>query len=192
LAIGPPIEKVLDSDVLHEVLIATLGNEARLYVGQGIILDPGMGRGIWPRCWHADMFEVRTALNDPTFCFGVNCLVIVDDISEENGPTAVLAGSQNLKALRTETEADLAQMEFRAVAPSGSLLVLDGGTWHSASLNRSSGPRRVVKLMFTRHWIRPQMDYAAITPAEISSRLTPRTRRLLRMPGDQQEKQESG
>ncbi len=182
LTIGPALEKVLDSDVLHEVLTATLGEEARLYVGQGIILDPGKGRGVWPRCWHADMFEVRSALSDPTFCFGVNCIVIVDDIDYENGPTAVLAGSQNLKALRTEAEEDFERVEFRAVAPSGSLLVLDGGAWHSASLNRSTEPRRVVKLMFTRHWIRPQMNYAALVSAEVSSRLTARVRRLLRLP----------
>lgn len=182
LAVGPAVERVLDHDALHEVLAATLGAEARLFVGQGIILDPGKGRGVWPRCWHADMFEVRSALADPTFCFGVNCLVIVDDVAEENGPTAVLAGSQNLKALRTEDESELARLEFRAVAPSGSLLVLDGGTWHSASTNRSTRPRRVVKLLFTREWIRPQVDYAALASGEVAARLPDRARRLLRLP----------
>src|SRR5947208_16610255 len=79
LAIGPSIETLLDNDIIHEILRALMGEEARLYVGQGIILDPGKGRGVWPRCWHADMYQVREAIGDPTFCFGVNCLIIVDD-----------------------------------------------------------------------------------------------------------------
>lgn len=183
LAIGPSIEKLLDSEPVHELLATIFEEEAALYVGQGIVLDPGKGRGVWPRCWHADMFEVRSTLTDPNFCFGVNCLVIVDDITDENGPTAVLPGSQSLKTLGDIGEDDLKQMEFRAVAPSGSLLVLDGGVWHSASLNHSAGPRRVVKLLFTRRWIRPQIDYAAATVSgEAGSRMTPRVRRLLRMP----------
>jgi hypothetical protein len=182
LAIGPTIEKVLDSDALHEVLAAVLGDEVALYVGQGIILDPGKGRGVWPRRWHADMFDVRLALCDPTFCFGVNCLLLVDDIDAMNGPTAVLPGSHNLKSLRSEAEEDLVRMEFRVVAPSGSLLVLDGGIWHSASMNRSTFPRRVLKLLFTLKWIRPQMDYASLAPAEVVIRMTPRVRRLLRIP----------
>lgn len=183
LSIGSPIEKLLDSDPVHEVLEVIFGEEGGLYVGQGIILDPGKGRGVWPRCWHADMFEVRSALADPDFCFAINCLVIVDDINEENGPTAVLPGSHNLRTLHASEENDLKQMEFRAVAPSGSMLVLDGGVWHSASINHSPFPRRVVKLLFTRRWIRPQIDYAAIPDTgKMASRLSSRARQLLRMP----------
>jgi hypothetical protein len=182
LATGRAMEAVLDSDVLHHVLAALFGDDAHLYIGQGIILDPGKGRGVWPRCWHADMYQARMALRDPTFCFGVNCLVIVDHISEENGPTGVLPGSQGLKALRVESEEELRKIEFRAVAPSGSLLLLDAGIWHSANMNCSDAPRRVVKLLFTRRWIRPQIDYAEVVTEDVSRRLSNRVRRFLHLP----------
>ncbi len=68
MKIGVPIEKLLDSDIIHNVLESLMGDEARLYIGQGIILDPGKGRGIWPRCWHADMYQERLAIGDRTFC----------------------------------------------------------------------------------------------------------------------------
>ena len=180
--IGAAIEKLLDSDVLHNVLAALMRDEARLYVGQGIILDPGKGRGIWPRCWHADMYQERLAVGDQTFCYGVNCIVIVDDITSENGPTGVLIGSHGLKELFTDTEDDLKQSEFRAVAPSGSLLMLDAGVWHSANMNKTNLPRRIIKLLFTRSWIRPQIDYSATTNPETIARLSPRVRRLLGFP----------
>lgn len=179
LAIGPAFEAVLDSDVLHDIL-STLLHEARLCIGQGIILDPGKGRGIWPRCWHADMYEASSAIHDSTFCFGVNCLVLVDDIDLVNGPTGVLLGSQRLHSLRVEQEQDLEQIEFKGVAPSGSLLLIEGGTWHSAGFNRSSKPRRVFKLLFTQEWIRPQIDYSAAVSPKVAERLSRRVKRLLR------------
>jgi len=44
--IGPRVDRVLDDDAFNDNLTALLG-EARLYIGKGIILDPGKGRGIW-------------------------------------------------------------------------------------------------------------------------------------------------
>jgi hypothetical protein len=181
LSIGPALEEVLDSDELHEILCALLG-QPRLFVGQGIILDPGKGRGIWPRCWHADMFDVSSAIGDPRFCVGINFLLLVDDISLANGPTGVLPGSQRMRALRVEREEDLQEIEFRAVAPSGSVLLIEGGTWHSAGLNTTDRPRRVLKLLFTREWIRPQIDYAAATPPSVTTRLPERVKQILRIP----------
>lgn len=181
LSIGPALERVLASEELSQIVEALLG-EPRLCIGQGIILDPGKGRAIWPRCWHADMFEVSSVISDPRFCFGLNFLVLVDDIHPANGPTGILAGSQRTRALRVEREADLQQIEFRAVAPSGSVLLLEGGTWHSAGLNTTNQPRRVLKLLFTRQWIRPQIDYAAVVPTEVGARLNDRVRRMLRIP----------
>jgi hypothetical protein len=181
LAIGAALEEVLDSEALHTVLDAVFGeDDARLYVGQGIILDPGMGRGVWPRCWHADMYGPRQDLGDPGFCFGVNCLLLVDDLTPENGPTGVLPGSHGLESLHTQREDDLDEIEVRATAPAGSLLLLDGGVWHSAGFNRSNASRRVVKMLFTRRWIRPQIDYPATAAPEVAARLSPRVRRLLR------------
>jgi hypothetical protein len=179
LAIGIAVENLLDGDAIHQVLSALMDDEARLYIGQGIILDPGKGRGIWPRCWHADMYQERLAIGNPTFCYGVNCIVIVDDIIIENGPTGVLVGSHGLKELYTEAEDDLKKSEFRAVAPSGSLLVLDAGVWHSANMNTTDEPRRIIKLLFTRSWIRPQINYSATTNLATVARLSQRARRLL-------------
>jgi ectoine hydroxylase-related dioxygenase (phytanoyl-CoA dioxygenase family) len=172
----------LESDALDHVLRTFFGNEARLYIGQGIILDPGKGRGVWPRCWHADMFQIGEAIGDPAFCFGINCLVIVDDMNEANGPTCLLAGSQSLRQLGTESEEDLAGVEVRTVAPAGSLLLIGASTWHSAGQNNSVEPRRVIKLLFTRQWIRPQIDYAAVISRDVVGRLGPRARRLLGLP----------
>jgi hypothetical protein len=182
LAIGSPLEALLDAKVLSEVLTALLGEEVGLYEGRGIVIDPGKGLDGSPHRWHADLPHVREAIPDETFCFGVSCLVFVDDVDFENGATVVLPGSHGVKRSRTDSEADSPRVELCVAAPRGSLLLLDASTWHRDGQNRSPEPRRVVKLVFTLPWIRPQLDYAALASHEASARLGERARRLLRIP----------
>jgi len=111
----------------------------------------------------------------------VNCLLLVDDITAENGPTGLLPGSQDLAELKARSEEELAEIEWRGIAPAGSLLLIDGGTWHSAGVNRTQSPRRVMKMLFTREWIRPQLDYGATASPAVLERMSPRLRRLLRI-----------
>ncbi len=177
--LGSPLAALLDCDLLHDLLRAVFEEPARLCVGQGIILDPGKGRGVWPRCWHADMYAIRRAMPDPGYCFGLNFLVLVDDMSEANGPTCLLPGSQALAELASDAPEDIAAREVRTTAPAGSVLLIDGGTWHSAGMNRSDRRRRVLKLLFTRPWIRPQIDYAPTLSAAMLDGLSSRARALI-------------
>jgi hypothetical protein len=176
---GPATRALLDHDVIDAVVRTTLGGNARLSVAQGISLDPGMGRGNWPRRWHADLFQIREALPDPGFCFGVNCLVVLEDMTEANGATSVLPGSQAHVRPRSADGAEIEAIAVTATAPAGSLLVLDGGLWHAAGHNSTDKPRRVLKLLFVRNWIRPQLDYAKAVPPGVAERLSPRVAELL-------------
>ncbi|WJS05551.1 phytanoyl-CoA dioxygenase family protein [Roseibium aggregatum] len=179
LGIGPEAVELLNTPQLHDLLAGVFGEEIRLYAAQGIILGPGEGRNVFPRCWHADMFQIAEAIADPTFVFAVNFLVLLDDVTRENGATAVLPGTHRTGALETYDEAQMSERAIEATGPAGSVCLIEGGTWHAAGFNSSNRPRPVLKLMFTRRWIRPQIDYCADQPADLLDRLTPAARRLL-------------
>jgi hypothetical protein len=176
---GPGARALLGHEVIHAVVRTALGPGARLSVAQGISLDPGMGRGSWPRRWHADLYQIREAMPDPSFCFGINCLVVLDDMTEANGATCVLPGSQAHLRPGSPDGAELEAIAVPVVAPAGSLLVLDGGLWHAAGHNDTDRPRRVLKLLFVRNWIRPQLDYAKIVPPDVAGTLSSRAAELL-------------
>lgn len=179
LGIGASIVRLLDHDALHALLDEVFGESVRLWVGQGIELDPGAGRSAWPRCWHADMFERAQEFRDPGFTFAVNFLIFVDDVETANGATVGLPGSHRLAELLRDDEDYLTRRLLEAQAPRGSVLLIEGGAWHAAGINRSSSPRRVLKLLFARRWIMPQVDYLALAGPEADSILPARVRRLL-------------
>lgn len=180
---GPATRTLLDQDVLHAVLDAALGGRARLYIAQGIVLDPGRGRGQWPRRWHADLYQLREAVPEPAFCFGLNCLVVLDEMTGANGATCVVPGSHAHVRPRSADGAELEDVAVSVAAPAGSLLLLDGGIWHAAGHNRAETPRRILKLLFVRDWIRPQLDYPKIVPPEVVAELSPRVAALLGIGG---------
>jgi ectoine hydroxylase-related dioxygenase (phytanoyl-CoA dioxygenase family) len=178
LAMGPATRALLGADVVHDAVTAALGDDARLSIAQGISLAPGEGRGQWPRCWHADLFGPRVAMPDPGFCFAVNCMVVLDDMEAVNGATAIAPGSQAF--IPADADADAIEgLAMDVAAPAGSLLLIDGGLWHAAGHNASEHPRRVMKLLFVRGWIRPQLDYAALLVQTPYEDLSPRTVALL-------------
>lgn len=179
LGIGPEAVELLNTPRLHDLLAEVFGEEVRLFVAQGIILGPGEGRHVFPRCWHADMFQIAEAIVDPGFVFAVNFLVLVDDVTRENGATAVVPGTHRNGALDASDETYMSDRAIEATGPAGSVCLIEGGTWHAAGFNSSDRPRPVLKLMFARRWIRPQLDYSACQPADLLDRLSPAARRLL-------------
>jgi ectoine hydroxylase-related dioxygenase (phytanoyl-CoA dioxygenase family) len=179
LAMGPATRELLATDQVHRCVSAALGDRAHLSIAQGISLGPGEGRGQWPRRWHADLFQQREAMPEPRFCFGVNCLVALDEMSSVNGATCVIPGSQALVALRSQDDSAAEALALTVTAPAGALLLMDGGLWHAAGFNATGEPRRVLKLLFVRGWIRPQLDYRALIEAASYPDLTPRAAALL-------------
>jgi hypothetical protein len=177
LDMGEPILELLGHPKLETLLADLFQEEPRLWVAQGISLDPGKGRGMWPRCWHDDMFQIAQQVGDPGFIFGVNCLVFIDDVDSANGGTLTLPGSQRLPDLLRSEEKYLVNEVEQASAPKGSILLIESGTWHAAGINDTQMPRRVLKLLFTRRWIRPQLDYLAFSSPDTIAKMPPKVRR---------------
>lgn len=179
LNVGPTMRGVLGSSAVANLADGLLGNEARLCIAQGIILDPGTGRGTWPRRWHADFYDPVPVLREPTFHVAINCLLAVDDMTVENGATGVLPGSHRLTVRPETLGSRLEELELRLEASAGSIVVLEGGVWHCAGFNASSMPRRVVKMLFARSWVRQKIHYADLLTDAMRSTAPLHLERLL-------------
>lgn len=167
-----PVQPLVDS---------VLGRDAYLYLYQGVIVPPGGGRGAHPWKWHCDLYQVLLDVKDAEFVPGLNCLFLVDDVDATNGATWFVPGSHGLRDDQVPTDAPgfLVQAAVQIQAPAGSAVVFNPLIWHCAGANRSSSPRRAVKMLFVRSWMLPQMDYARSTSEDVKRRLDAAACRLL-------------
>jgi hypothetical protein len=107
----------------------------------------------------------------------VQLLVMLDDFTEENGATWLLAGSHRTREKPSDDE--FFARAVRAVGPAGSIVVFDSNLWHAAGVNRSGQPRRALTLAFTRPFIKQQLDYPRALGYERRDSFSPVLRQLL-------------
>jgi ectoine hydroxylase-related dioxygenase (phytanoyl-CoA dioxygenase family) len=87
----------------------------------------------------------------------------VDDFTVENGATLFAPGSHRLTG---PLPAEARETMIPALAPAGSLFVLDGRTWHTNGVSRSAQGRAGLFTVYTLPWLMPQENWAlSIDPA---------------------------
>jgi ectoine hydroxylase-related dioxygenase (phytanoyl-CoA dioxygenase family) len=87
----------------------------------------------------------------------------IDDFTPENGATLIAPGSHRSDALPSE---EAKQRMIPAVAPAGSLLVLDGRTWHTNGVNTAGTSRAGIFAVYTVPYLLPQENWPlSLNPA---------------------------
>lgn len=96
---------------------------------------------------------------------------MLDNFTEENGPTLVAPGSH----LTDEVPEAL----VAATGPRGTCMVMDGRTWHGVAANRSARPRRALLAYYCRPYVRQQENFALSLRPEQRAALSPTRSQLL-------------
>jgi ectoine hydroxylase-related dioxygenase (phytanoyl-CoA dioxygenase family) len=109
---------------------------------------PGEGHQGLHCDWQAEIEPGKVAPH-PTLR-AANVLWLLDDFTEENGPTRIVPGSHRWLTA-PEKQMDPLQDhpdQIRLLAPAGTMVVLNAYTWHAGTVNRSSRPRHLISAMF--------------------------------------------
>jgi hypothetical protein len=109
--------------------------------------------------------------------FMLNCLVMLDDFTVDNGATYLLSGSQTV-AERPSDELFFQQAE-RALGPMGSVLFFDSRMWHATGANRTASARRALTLTFTSPFFKQQLDYPRLLGYDAIEALSPFLRQII-------------
>jgi hypothetical protein len=81
----------------------------------------------------------------------------VDEFTAENGATLFASGSHRVQgALPPEAM----ERMIPAIAPAGSLIVLDGRLWHTNGVNRNAISRAGIFAVYTLPWLMPQENWS--------------------------------
>ena len=189
---GPFLEPAFyAAPALRGLLDALLGPEHRISSLEAVVALPGA----YEQHQHIDgpiRFEVSVGGARRPYGgdlsglppYAVTLCVPLCDVAEDNGPTAIWAGSHR-EALRAAPAPEAAirrrYREEHVVGPMGRAFFFDYRVFHCGMPNMTAEPRPVLMLVFCRSWFRDQ------NLADIHPRLVIGRRALARMPSARRE-----
>lgn len=107
----------------------------------------------------------------------LNMLVMLDDFTEENGPTLLLPFSH--KKMEKPTEDFFYKNSVKALGKSGDILLFNSDIWHASSINKTYKDRMALPLTFSKSFIKQLMDYPRYLGYDKMSGLNPDLSALL-------------
>ena len=160
--------------------------------------NPLKGQG--QQLLHSDVPRVH-----PTDWRVVNSMIMLDDMTLDNGPTRVVPGSHHWTPINVP-DVNMAEVthidvrpEDREVIPddpfaphprevkvtgkAGSVAVINGHIWHGGTRNKSGAPRRVLHLAISRRDLPQQLVEREHLTSDLYQRSTPGLRYLLNIEG---------
>lgn len=109
-----------------------------------------------------------------------NALWMIDDFTDDNGPTRLIPGSHKFGKTPAEAidpKADHPD-QIRTLGPAGTLIVINAHTWHGGTLNRSLRTRRLVSAFFMERGKYQDIAYRKLNSAS-QARLSPAARAMI-------------
>ena len=87
----------------------------------------------------------------------LNCLVMVDDFTVENGGTYLLPYSHLEK--RKPSDEEFFSNAIQATGTAGDILIFNANVWHASAPNRTEQGRRAIPFTVSRSFLKQLLDY---------------------------------
>lgn len=151
--------KIIQFNPIQSIIDSVLGDTCIIHSFNGITLRPSISNPI-QNAVHRD---------SPRFCrpylLSLQVIVLLDDFTKENGGTYVLPGSQYLEEKPSDEYfyKNAVQIEGKA----GDLILFDAMLWHAGGNNQTSLQRRALTIVYTRSFMKQQIDLTKATQKSI-------------------------
>jgi ectoine hydroxylase-related dioxygenase (phytanoyl-CoA dioxygenase family) len=87
----------------------------------------------------------------------VNCLLMVDDFTMENGATYLLPYSHLEK--RKPSDEEFFKSAIQAIGKKGDMLIFNSNVWHSSAPNKTQDHRRAIPITVSKSFMKQLLDY---------------------------------
>ena len=138
-----------------------LGNTCIILSFNGISLKPNESNPIQNKI-HRD-----TQRFSRPYLLSIQQILILDDFTKENGGTYLLPKSH----LRPEKPSDeyFHENAIQIEAKKGDIVLFDSLTWHKGGVNTTLHQRRALTLVFTRSFMKQQIDLTSCLSREVKN-----------------------
>jgi ectoine hydroxylase-related dioxygenase (phytanoyl-CoA dioxygenase family) len=139
-------------------------------------------RAALPDCGHQGLHADWGEPFEPGDYQVCNSIWLIDDFTEDNGPTRVVPGSHRLGKrpgqVMDRTE-DKHPEEVKLLGEAGTVVIFNSHLWHGGTTNTTAEPRRALHSYFCRRGLKQQLDQPAYIRDETRARLTPAAQYIL-------------
>jgi len=87
----------------------------------------------------------------------INCLIMVDEFTLDNGGTYLLPGSHLNEAKPSDEE--FFNSAIQATGNRGDILIFDANVWHASAPNKTDKDRRAVPITLSKSFMKQLLDY---------------------------------
>jgi len=183
VARGKVFEWLVEHPVVLSMMDELLLPNYLLTANQAIVIAPGET----PQPAHSD--DAFYTLPRPRPSVSVSTMWAIDDFTEANGATEVIAGShrwtdEQLRNLYDRDDSDELAPHHQAqlrplIMPAGSCAVFAGTLVHRGGANRSSAVRRAISNQYCEPWARTQENFFLAVPSKKVAQMSPRIQAML-------------
>jgi hypothetical protein len=89
--------------------------------------------------------------------FMINLLIMLDDFTENNGPTLLLPKSH--KIIEKPTDEYFEKNSIKALGQSGDVIIFNSDIWHASTKNETNKSRRAIPITLSKPFIKQLLDY---------------------------------
>ena len=107
----------------------------------------------------------------------VNCLLMIDDFTIENGGTYLLPFSHLKKEKPTDKE--FFKNAIQMIGKRGDLIIFDSNIWHSSAPNTTDKERRGIPITISRSFMKQLLDYPRAIGYDKMDKFNPKLQQLL-------------
>jgi ectoine hydroxylase-related dioxygenase (phytanoyl-CoA dioxygenase family) len=107
----------------------------------------------------------------------LNCLLMVDDFTVENGGTYLLTGSHLEE--RKPTDEEFFSSAIQATGKRGDIVIFNANVWHSSAPNTTQEDRRAIPFTVSKSFMKQLLDYPRAIGYDRMDTFTPEMQQLL-------------
>lgn len=171
---GELFEKAIQRPRILSAIEYLLGEDCTLSSFTVNIISPGAPDDVL----HIDYPLSAMPTPRPSFPIVANSVWFLDDFTLANGATSCIPGSH--RRLEAMPQAGVRYDDkVQIPGPKGSVLIVNGSTWHGSSANRTNRDRVALLGFFCRAFMKPQQDHFKLVSDAILDRATPTLKRLI-------------
>ena len=147
---------LLDNKPVIKRISAILGNCIQLHSASARLSSPGSKNQNWHRDGHWPVDPNGTPIG--SIPGQINCGYYLDPLTEQNGPIAIVPGSQ--KALFKPPKKDFEFPDQKIIyAKPGQAIIFNGWIYHRGLGNKSKSNRRVCLICYQNSWMKSRETF---------------------------------